>query len=58
MLFLFNLPLNIVYSAYTISVGDVAGPFAVHSDAETSCISPDAMGAEYIALGRCAKQVC
>jgi hypothetical protein len=44
-------------SAYTISVGDNSTPFAVHSGAETSCVSPDAMGAEYIALGRCAKDV-
>jgi hypothetical protein len=44
-------------SAYVISVGDNAVPFAVHSSAETSCVSPDAMGAEYIALGRCAKDV-
>jgi hypothetical protein len=44
-------------SAYTISIGDNTVPFAVHAGAETSCVSPDAMGAEYIALGRCAKDV-
>jgi hypothetical protein len=44
-------------SAYTISVGENSVPFAVHAGAETSCVSPDAMGAEYIALGRCAKDV-
>ena len=44
-------------SAFVLSVDDKAVPFSVHAGAETSCVSPDAMGAEYIALGRCAKDV-
>jgi len=44
-------------SANTISVGDGNAPFYTHSGAERSFVSPDACGAEYIALGRCAKNV-
>jgi hypothetical protein len=37
-------------NVYTFSVGEDATSFAVHSGVEISCVSPDAMGIEYIAL--------
>jgi hypothetical protein len=45
------------HSAYTIQIGTVNAPFVVHSSAETSGIALSPCEAEYLALGRCAKDV-
>ena len=44
-------------SAHTISVGYNNSPFYTYCHAERQCIVADAMSAEYMALGRCAKNV-
>jgi hypothetical protein len=44
-------------SSLCVSVGTNCTPFLIHACAERSCVSPDATGAEHIALGRCAKDV-
>ena len=45
------------HSAYTIQIGSANAPFAVHSSAETAGIALSPCEAEYLALGRCAKDV-
>ena len=45
------------HSAYTIQIGTINAPFAVHSSAETSGVALSSYEAEYLALGRCAKDV-
>ena len=45
------------HSAYTIQIGTVNAPFVVHSSAETAGIALSPCEAEYLALGRCAKDV-
>ena len=45
------------HSAHIIQIGTTNAPFAVHSAAETSGIALSPCEAEYLALGRCAKDV-
>ena len=45
------------HSAYTIQIGSKNAPFAVHSAAESSGIALSPCEAEYLSLGRCAKDV-
>ena len=45
------------HSAYTIQIGTTNAPFAVHSSAETAGIALSPCEAEYLALGRCVKDV-
>ena len=45
------------HSAYTIQIGTTNAPFVVHSSAETAGIALSPCEAEYLALGRCAKDV-
>ena len=45
------------HSAYTIQIGTANAPFAGHSSVETAGIALSPCEAEYLALGRCAKDV-
>ena len=45
------------HSAHLIQIGTVNAPFSVHSSAETAGIALSPCEAEYLALGRCAKDV-
>ena len=45
------------HSAYTIQIGTVNAPFVVHSSTEIADIALSPCEAEYLALGRCAKDV-
>ena len=45
------------HSAHTIQIGTSNAPFAVHSAAESSGIALSPCEAEYLALGKCAKDI-